>query len=80
MPSEQWTVSKVINLGDLITIFVAMATLAGVYASLSSRIAVLESGAQRAMQDVAEIKDSIRELNRKLDQMLLAQREQQRQH
>jgi len=64
----------------LVTIIVAMATLAGVYASLSSRIAVLESGAQRAMQDVAEIKDSIRELNRKLDQMLMAQREQQRQH
>lgn len=80
MAAENWTVSKVINLGDIITIFVAMAALASVYATLSSRVAVLESGAQRAMQDVAEIKDSIRELNRKLDQMLMAQREQQRQH
>lgn len=78
MAAENWTVSKVINLGDIITIFVAMAALASVYATLSSRVAVLESGAARTAQDVAEIKQSLKELNAKLDQLIV--REVSRDH
>lgn len=78
MAAENWTVSKVINLGDIISIFVAMAALASVYATLSSRVAVLESGAARTAQDVAEIKQSLRELNGKLDQLIV--REVSRDH
>ena len=78
MAAENWTVSKVINLGDIISIFVAMAALASVYTTLSSRVAVLESGAARTAQDVAEIKQSLKELNGKLDQLIV--REVSRDH
>ena len=71
MAAENWTVSKVINLGDIISICVAMAALVSVYATLSSSVAVLESGAARTAQDVAEIKQSLKELNGKLDQLIV---------
>jgi hypothetical protein len=72
VPDENnWTISKVINVGDLVAIVVALTSLAAVYASLNSRVAVLESGATRAINDVSEIKGDLKELNRKLEQLLM---------
>ncbi len=72
MPDDNsWTISKVINVGDIVAIVVALSSLAAVYASLNSRVAVLESGATRAINDVSEIKADIKELNRKLEQLLM---------
>ncbi len=79
MPDENnWTISKVINVGDLVAMVVALSSLAAVYASLNSRVAVLESGAARAIGDVSEIKSDLKELNRKLEQLLVLRIAEQR--
>jgi hypothetical protein len=79
VPDENnWTISKVINVGDLVAMVVALSSLAAVYASLNSRVAVLESGAARAIGDVSEIKSDLKELNRKLEQLLVLRIAEQR--
>lgn len=71
---NQWQISKVINLGDIITIAILMATLAGLYNSLDKRV---EKNAQsinfikeQRIEDVKRVEKRLDSIDKKLDQIL----------
>lgn len=67
----KWKVKREISLGDLVAIAVAMGGVILAYDTLDKRISVLEAGAITSAQALADIRDTIREIDRKLTALLL---------
>lgn len=71
---NQWQISKVINLGDIITMFLMLATLAGLYNSLDKRVEKntqsIEFIKEQRIEDVKRVEKRLDSIDKKLDQIL----------
>ena len=68
---SKWKVKREISLGDLVAIAVAIAGVVLAYGTLDKRVSVLEAGAANAAIALSDIRDTIREIDRKLTALLL---------
>lgn len=68
---NRWKIKREISLGDLVAIAVAIAGVVLAYGTLDKRVSVLEAGAASAAIALSDIRDTIREIDRKLTALLL---------
>lgn len=68
---NRWKIKREISLGDLVAIAVAMSGVVLLYGTLDKRISVLEAGAVASSVALSDIRDTIREIDRKLTSLLL---------
>jgi hypothetical protein len=68
---NRWKIKREISLGDLVAIAVAIAGVVLAYGTLDKRVSVLEAGAANAAIALSDIRDTIREIDRKLTALLL---------
>lgn len=68
---NRWKIKREISLGDLVAIAVAIAGVVLAYGTLDKRVSVLEADAVNAAIALSDIRDTIREIDRKLTALLL---------
>lgn len=77
--TDHWSISRQINLPDILTIAVMLVSVAGAYFKLDGRISALEKDQTTTAQQLSEIRGLLERLNNKLDSAILREIERSKQ-
>ncbi len=77
---DQWHLSRNINVGEIITVLVLVASIGLAYTRLEGRVASLEQDKTHISEQLAEIRVLVDRLNSKMDGAILREIERGKSH